>query len=312
MPEGNGFTPRRVLMCPPVYYKLPAMENVHMDMTDQPSKEIAWSQWLLIRNLYEMLGLNVFEVEPHPRLHSMVFAANGAWGVRNGDESDVVLSNFVNPTRQGEEDYFEDLLGNLGCNTFRLPESIYFEGQGDVITTRNYYLFGTGKRSQKEASDYLKRLLGLDRPIIELELRDDRFYHLDTCLMSLQSRNALMYCPEAFSRSSREKLASLNLRRFTLSGPAAMHFIANSVFVDNKVLLNVPFDGVPDMFMSMSAAGEALTPGDPRLKSLKSKFPPYGSVVKFLWDLDYEVIPVYTSEFKKSGAGIRCLTLFVD
>lgn len=308
----KNFTPGRIVMCPPTYYKLPAVENPHMDVKNQPDLEIAWKQWIAIRNLYEMLGVKVFEVEPHPRLHSMVFAANGAWGVNNESVSEIVLSNFVNPTRQGEEEYFGRLLRRLGCDVFKMPDNVFFEGQGDVITTNNCYLLGTGQRTDRRSGSYLGRLLKLDKPIVELELVSDRFYHLDTCLMSLRGKNLLIFHPGAFSDESLDRLRSLDVSSFEINERFAMKFVANSVFVGDHVLLNVPFENVPEEIFSLSASGVEITDSDPRLDWITNREAGYSFIVNHLRYAGYRIIPVFTSAYRKSGAGVRCLTLFVD
>ena len=133
-------TPTRVLMCPPTYYEIPAEENPHMDVNEQPDKHKAWLQWMVIRNSYQRFGLDVYEMEPVPRYWDMIFTANGAWG----RDRELVVANFRWPIRQDEKRFFKNWLKRLGCTVFELPQGIFFEGQGDVITLSDTYLFGAG------------------------------------------------------------------------------------------------------------------------------------------------------------------------
>jgi len=303
----------RVLMCPPAYYKIPAKENVHMDSRVQPNPHLAWLQWLTVRNLLEKFGVRVFEMEPQPHLYSMVFAANGGWGRYNERRrrSEVVLANFLNPTRQGEKEYCRRWLRRLGSVVYELPEHIVFEGQGDVITTSQGYVMAYGIRSSPEAPEYVQRLLELKKPTIQVCITDERFYHLDTCMCSLRFKNALVYYPGAFDEPSLARIRQLNLIRYEISEALAIRFVCNSVFVGNDILLNVP-DETTEQSFEMSADGKALSAEDRRLEELVGRNPEYGALLDFLRRLGYESIPVYTSELFKSGAGVRCLIQFLD
>ncbi|MDX1536052.1 MAG: arginine deiminase-related protein [Candidatus Spechtbacterales bacterium] len=314
-------TPEHVLMCNPVYFRIVSIDNPGMDTDTQPDLEIAQMQWATIHNLYTKLGLRVSVVPPHPERQDMVFTANGAWGRKRQDtgESEYILSNFRHPSRVREKEHFRRALNTYGYKTFELPEHVPFEGQGDIVTTNKAYLFGNGIRSSSEAVDYVRRMLELDKPVLPVKLVDPRFYHLDTCCMSLRGtkEDALMYVPEAFDEESLEVVRELDVsNKLEISARSALAeaMPCNSVFVDDIVLLNVPFEHYSDEAFSLSEAGEFLTDAhtDVRYKEILRTCEDYIDVMRFLWEMGYEIIPVYTSEFKKSGGGVRCLTLFLD
>lgn len=304
--------PTRVLMCPPDHYEIPAIENPHMNVDQQPDKNKAARQWAVIRNSYQRLGLNVFEMDAQPRFWDMIFTANGAWG-RNRE---MVLANFRQPIRRAESVHFKSWLERLECTVLELPPDVFFEGQGDVISLHNTFLFGAGVRSSPEAREYVRRLLSLDRPITPLDLVNPDFYHLDTCCMSLRGTDTegLVYYPEAFSDTSQQLLKELDVeKKFEVSEALAQCFVCNSVFISNTVLLNVPFADYSDDAFELSARGELMEADeDPRFREMIQHQPDYADLITFLRELGYSILPVYTSEYLLSGAGVRCLTLFLD
>ncbi|MEX0877971.1 MAG: hypothetical protein WDZ40_03910 [Candidatus Spechtbacterales bacterium] len=318
--ENISKTPRTVIMCPPAFYEIPAIENSSMDPDDQPEPARAWKQWVAIRNLYTKLGLTVYDMEPEPRFWDMIFTANGAWGAsraRLGD-AEYVLSNYRQPIRRGEKEFFKKILKSLGKNVFELPDNVFFEGQGDAIALNGYLLLGHGSRSSPEVGEYLRRMLLPTRPVVYLKLAmRDKFYHLDTCLMSLRGteKEGVIYYPAAFNDEGNEKIQNLyKVEKLKVHSSLADEFVCNSAFVDDTFLLNVSFGNYSEESFELSALGRPIEDKntDVRFKELVRYQPEYFSVIYFVEKLGYKVIPVYTSEFKKSGAGVRCLTLFVD
>lgn len=320
------YAPATVLMCPPAYYWISEKLNAWMDTKIQPDIHKAKRQWVMLHNLYVTFGLRVFEMEPRKYLTEMVFTANGAWGVynENTQKSEIVLSNFVFDRRQPEkEQYRKWIKDRLGFTTFELPEyrrdpkhTIFFEGQGDAVTATHAYFLGYGQRTGKETIEYLKRLLPLAKPVIPLGLRGDDFYHLDTCMMSLPEKNALIFYGAAFDGYSNlslinEYIEKHNVVAFRMNKNLAECFAANSVYIKDVILLNVPFPDYSEIAFEKSARGEFLHEDDIRLKEIIRQEPEYKDLIRFLWRLQYKIIPVYTSEFKKSGAGVRCMSLFL-
>lgn len=299
----------KVLMCPPTYYGIPAIENPSMDPNEQPDMAKAWRQWITVANLYERLGMNVYLIEPQERMWDLVFTANGAWG-RNGR---FVLSNFRQPIRRAERPHYREWLTNrLGYKTFELPEQVFSEGQGDAISLKDLYLFGYGFRSSPEAMEYVRELLRLEKPCMQVRLVDPTFYHLDTCAMSFPTKDVLMYYPGAFDEESLAKLRKLPIKRKEVSKKLAECFVCNSVYVGNTILVNVPFRDISEKSMILSARGVLLSKSDFRYREILEREPEYQDLFLWIWRLGYEIIPVYTSEFLLSGAGVRCLTLFLE
>lgn len=271
----------RVLMCLPTEYAIKWEINHWMDKDIQPDKERAWEQWHRVFEIYQKLGIKVYLIKPVRNLADMTFAANAAWG-RKGS---FILANFKPEERRPEQAYYKAWLEAHRFKVFSsLPENVTFEGQGDFVTIKEAYLMGWGVRSSLEAKDYIKKSLKLNKEIIPLRLADSefpdnpRFYHLDTCLMYLYPINAVMYYPDAFDKESQQRILDLDAEKIEVYKEEAENFVCNGIYHNETVVLANPSRRITSL--------------------LKKK--------------GLDVISVDTSEFKKSGAGPRCLTLFLD
>jgi N-dimethylarginine dimethylaminohydrolase len=299
-------------MCPPTYYAIPAVENPRMNVDDQPDSHRAWLQWVSLFNLLTLLGVKINLIEPARDVWELVFTANGAWG-RGGK---FILSNFRYPSRRPEKTHYKRWLQWLGFEVIEIPEQIFFEGQGDVITLQECYLFGQGFRSSPEAKKYLEGLLPLRKKVITLNLVDPYFYHLDTCFCHILPKNASLYYPGAFDQKSLELIRKLPGQKLEISESLAKKLVLNSIYTqdqqDTVVLLNVPLGRVESKNFLDSAQGLPLNTKEPRYQELLELDPEYETVLNFLWELGCKIVPIYTSEFEKSNAGGRCLILFLD
>ena len=271
----------RVLMCPPTEYKIGRKINHWMNPNNQPDKKRAWEQWHKVFEIYQKLGIKVYLIKPVPGLADMVFCANAAWG-RKGN---FVLSNFKWPERQAEQEHYKKWLRIYGFKTLNpFPENVTFEGQGDLITLKEAYLFGYGVRSSLTAKSFIEKKLKLKKEIIPLRLvdpkfpQDPRFYHLDTCLMYVAPIDTIIYYPGAFDKESQEKISRLKTHKIEVYEEEAENFTCNGVCFKNTVVLG----------------------GASR------------RIINLLKRKGLEVISIEMSEFKKSGGGLRCLTLFLD
>lgn len=307
---------KTVIMCHPSYYKIQAIENVHMRLDNQPHRPTAEKQWTLIHNLYEHYGYSVLLIDPVHFLHSMVFTANGGLIVEKGAGYNILLSNFLNATRQDEKTYYREFADTHSMEYFEVPQdewnphnTIFFEGQGDVVVTQNAYFLGYGIRSHLKSHTYVERMLNLKRPLISLRLINDKFYHLDTCKLSCYEKNAVVYYPEAFDNEGLKNIQSFDTEQYKVSERLALNFVCNSVALPDVIFLNIPFPYTEEEFQ-LSKKGVLLSEKDIRFKSIIEKEPEYENLIRWFWKLGYGVIPVYTSEYRKSGAGAQCLSLF--
>lgn len=336
-------TYKRGLMCAPCYYDIPAAENPHMTGKQPINQELALREWTDEANGLQHLALPIDFMPPVPERWDMPFTANGGYA-HNGK---ALLSNFYWPIRRGEKKHFRAALMRMGFSpetgTLReLPDSITWEGQGDVLDGPQGMIFhGWGFRSDREALPYVKDLLLPYEKLVPLHLVNPEFYHLDTCAMPIPARNALVFYPKAFDSDTLKKIQSLQLDRIELSSYLAYCFVANSPVLGDTVLLNVPFVPTSEC-RDLSVRGVFLTEKDPRFEHLfsidngawqdnkelaakmwagargihpfylegqKEYKADYIWFVRQLWLRNLNVVPIYTSQFMPSGAGARCCVM---
>src|SRR5690606_6981020 len=102
-----------------------------------------------------------------------------------------------------------------------LPKNIIFEGEAEACWFQDKLLIGIGFRSNSDSVEYLKQHLRLD--VIELQLIDPYFYHLDTCLFVIDDQTVCYY-PPAFSPASQSILQALIPQPIILSEADAQNF----------------------------------------------------------------------------------------
>lgn len=194
--------PGRVLLTSPTHFDVEYVINPHMaDHVGAVDGQQAGREWRLLHDAYESLGLTVNVVEGVEGLADMVFCANQTLPYyRPSDgERGVVVSRMHAPQRRGEVEHFERFFRNIGYEIVHLDEHLVpdFEGMGDAIWHPRRYLLwgGFGIRSSRQAYEEISRKL--DVRVLLLNLKDEDFYHLDTCFSVLDDRTVLI-CPIAF------------------------------------------------------------------------------------------------------------------
>jgi N-dimethylarginine dimethylaminohydrolase len=183
----------------------------------------------------------------------------------------VLLSNFRYPERQPETEQFAQWFRAHGRTTLKKAAN-FFEGGGDNLLCGNKILAGHGFRSAPEAADELRGYFDLE--VIPLKIIDPFFYHLDTSLAVLSDDTVAFY-PGALDEGSQKRLrdAIPNVIEATLE--EAKGFSLNAVSDGHTVVT--------------SNASE----------SLLQKYREAG----------FAVIGTPILEFRKSGGGVKCLTL---
>ena len=265
-----GATPRHYLMCEPTHYTVSYRINPWMDPQRVTDTDLAVRQWRTLRDTYLELGHTVETIDPIPGLPDMVYAANGATVV----DGVVYSARFRYPERAAEGPAYQKWFADRGFVTHTAEQ--VNEGEGDLLVVGDLILAGTGFRSDRASHAELQELVG--RPVISLELVDDRYYHLDTALAVLSSDPAspqVAYYPPAFSPGSRAVLERL----FPDAGVATDDDAA-------ALGLNAVSDGLHVVVA-------------PRATHLAGE----------LRDRGYTPIPVDTSELLKGGGGAKCCTL---
>lgn len=183
----------------------------------------------------------------------------------------VMLARFKHRERQGETAYFRQWFEQNGYSDIRLPEHD-FEGEGDALVCGEKILAGSGFRSDPRCHAELSQFF--DREVISLNLVDPRFYHLDTC-MAVLDEQTIMFYPEAFDAVSEERIRTAALRVIEAEPEDALAFGLNAVSDGQNVMMS----------------HRAL------------------NLIETLKEYGYNPVPVDITEFKKSGGGVKCLTL---
>jgi N-dimethylarginine dimethylaminohydrolase len=241
-----------------------------MDRKRSADRALALRQWQQLCDTLQSLGCAVEQTAPQAGLPDMVFTANA--GLVVGTK--FIRSNFRHKERQGEAPFFEEWFAKRGHEIVRLPEQLFFEGEGDALFCGEALFCGYRFRSDIRAHQWLGSLLGC--LVISVELVDSRFYHLDTCFCPLPDGRAVWY-PGAFDeygqRAIREHTAGLT----EVSRDEAWQFACNAIVLGHDIVLP---EGCPQLGRALAAEG-------------------------------YHCHALPMTEFIKAGGACKCLTLLV-
>jgi N-dimethylarginine dimethylaminohydrolase len=233
-----------------------------------------------LQNALRRAGAEIVLIDGVEGLPDMVFPANAAV-VFDGR---AIVARFRFPERQGESAHFRAAFESLRqrgllAEVADFPDGIHQEGAGDCIwdRTRGHFWVGHGQRSTHDSVAALADFFG--RPMISLELVNDRFYHLDTCFCVLP-RGQILYYPPAFSPDGlsaiRAQVPAADL--IEASDEDAARFCVNAVALGDNVVMAEP---APDLIERLAAHG-------------------------------YQVHGVPLAPFILSGGGAYCMTLRLD
>lgn len=183
----------------------------------------------------------------------------------------ILLSSFRYPERRAETMYFEKWFRAHGYTKFK-KATHFFEGGGDNLVCGDKILAGHGFRSDPETADELREYFGLE--VVPLKIIDPYFYHLDTSVSVLSSDTVAFY-PGAIDQASQKRLRAAvpNVIEATLE--EAQGFGLNAV-----------------------SDGRTVITSD-KSESLLQKYR----------DAGFEVVGTPILEFRKSGGGVKCMTL---
>ncbi|HMQ11399.1 MAG TPA: arginine deiminase-related protein [Oligoflexia bacterium] len=269
-----------VIMCPPTYFKIIDVKNIHMQgQIGNVDHDKALAQWNAMKQAVIDEGYVVYEIDPVENLEDMVFAANPAFVGRNSQgEKIVLLSNMKHASRKKEVSSYAQWFEEHGYQVKNLPNADYnFEGNGDALWHPQKHLIwgGYGFRTEWEVYDEISKIY--DAPVCRVNLQKPHFYHLDTCFCPLNSESILYY-PEAFDQ------AGIDLIKYYFKDPievdqdeAQQNFACNSMVLGKSVFIQK---------------------GSPK-------------TVAALKERNFKVIELDTSEFMKSGGSVFCMKLQV-
>lgn len=272
--------PNAVLMVEPTYYDVLYAINIHMKDEQGQLRKVdcskAIAQWNSLKKVIEKVGLATHVLAGQEGLPDMVFSANQSFPL---GPDHVLLSQMATTERSGELPFFEKYYRQAGFQVEHFPEELKdlpFESMGDVLWHPQKRLLwcGRGPRTKQPCLEWLSETF--DLPWVGLNLIRDEFYHLDTCLVLLDSKSAA-YIPSAFDKESKEKIQSSFERLIELDEDEAVHgFAGNAWCADGQHVI------------------------------IQKDNPLFCQSVK---ELGFDVIEVDTSEFIKGGGSVFCMKL---
>jgi N-dimethylarginine dimethylaminohydrolase len=200
---------KKLLMVTPQHFNVEYAINPYMKnekgQLQNIDRELAQTQWRNLKETFEKIGLPVEVIEGQAGLPDMVFCANQSFPfIREGQfkaSHSVLLSHMRSQFRKEEVAIFEKYYQREKYDVFGLDDSSKcFEGNGDALLhpTLNLVFGGYGPRTDKVVYKELNERFDLN--VVLLELKTEDFYHLDTCLMILNSETAAIQ-PTAFSET---------------------------------------------------------------------------------------------------------------
>jgi N-dimethylarginine dimethylaminohydrolase len=261
---------RELLLCPPDYYGIEYEINPWMSRARGAEAALAQKQWKDLYATLTNLESKIHLVAPQPKLPDMVFTANA--GLAVGKK--FIPSNFRHQERPREAPHFVHWMEKHGYETVWLPESLYFEGEGDALFGGDVLFCGYKFRSDIQSHRAVADILGC--LVVSVELVDPRFYHLDTCFCPLPDGTAFWF-PAAFDEYGQRAIREHVRELIDVSEDEAAHFSCNAVVLEREIVL---------------------PQGAPKL-------------VAALQDRGYRCHELAMSEFLKAGGACKCLTLFL-
>ncbi len=260
---------KKILLCPPTFYDIEYEINPWMHVENKVDKDKVLMEYEVLKNTYQSLGVEILEIDPVKGLPDMVYAANFGF-VKNNL---FVKSNFKYKERQKESEYSKKYFQNIGFEIAEIPAEISFEGQGDLLYSNGKYFMGYGKRSSLGAKKYLEDFLKGE--VIEFELSDPYFYHLDMSFAPLDNKTVVIN-KNSFDQDGIDKIYK-NFKNVIVAGDTDNKiFACNLVVVDKNIVVG---QGISD--------------------ELKNNFAKYG----------FKTHEVPTTEYGKGGGSVKCLTL---
>lgn len=231
--------PRNVLMVDPQHFKVTYVINPYMEgQVGRVDQARAAAQWESVADAYEHLGLEILKMTGPPDLPDMVFCANQTLpGLNRDGRRQVLLSRMASVERQPEVDYFQTFFTSRGYSVSRLDRPDRLEGCGDAIWHHDLRLLWCGHGFRSDPEGFEEACTLFDVTGILLELRDESFYHLDTCL-AIVDRETALWVPPAFSSESAGLIERLIPRLIEVPRDEAISLLAcNAHSPDGKNVL---------------------------------------------------------------------------
>ena len=226
---------------------------------------------------------------PH-NVPDLIFAANWGLPLPRLPKPTVILASMKYRQRQLEEPIVQSILESRDIICLP-PLPTVFEGQAELKWFHGGLkaIQGYGFRSTKTAVPAIRHRLhsiyhsyGLPDPeILALKQIDPALYHLDLCILEIDAKRTLVM-KQAFSPQDIQRLKTFLGPSNVLVLDTPDLFLCNSIVLKDKILVNKPMISDPATYRQI----EAFT--------------------------NKKIHVLDTSEFNKSGGGIRCMVLAME
>jgi len=269
-----------VLFCDPQHFNIVDSKNPFMKPGEPLDLKLARQQWESVKQTFTDAGFAVHVLASVADLEDMVFANNQIFVGESREGKFIVPSRMRYASRQREVPHYVSWFKQRGYRVIELDYGEdYLEGHGDLLwhADGSKVWAGYGFRSTLGGvKKFVAAMEPLGIKVIPVELRDPRFYHLDTCFAPLTSKAVLVH-PAAFTPQSYQTIQQNCERVYIVGEDDALKFVCNGV----------------------AAGGRFITPHlSPQLANALSRE-------------RLEPVVVDTSEFQKSGGSVCCLKLFI-
>lgn len=227
----SGVSMPRILMCPPDHFGIEYEINPWMNRSLGAVRQLAFQQWVTLRDTLAGLGATIELLEPQPGLPDLVFTANA--GLVFGNL--FLSSSFRHEVRAKESPIFDAWFASHDFTVEHLPNGLFHEGAGDALYCGDILFAGYRQRSDANAHQWVGQRFG--SRVLPLELVNPRFYHLDTCFCPLSPTEAI-YFPDAFDPYGRRVVEGHVPTLIPVVEDEAHRFGCNAVVVGKTVVHN--------------------------------------------------------------------------
>ncbi|HEY3463596.1 MAG TPA: arginine deiminase-related protein [Amycolatopsis sp.] len=245
-PSSAGEAPashRRLLMCPPKYFRIDYEINPYMHVGVQPDLDAAIAEHEAIVEAHLAAGRKVEFVDADPACPDMTYTANAA--VVRGNRA--VLATLP-PERAAETPHHRTWLRDNG---FEVAETRYaFSGQGDALACGDLLLAAHGQRTDARAFRTLAR--HLDCEVVGLRTTSARWYDLDLAVAVVHPGAVLAYNPEALDAPSLRTLRGLGMELIEVAPEEAAAFALNLISDGRTVTMT---SGAPRLAADLRSSG---------------------------------------------------------
>lgn len=269
--------PTGVLLCDPQYFDIVDVKNPFMAGSGSVDTTRARQQWNAMADAFRRTGAEVLVMPPVAGCEDMVFCANTALtGLDRDGARCAVVSHMLHPSRQREIEPSISTFEQLGYNIRQMPGPARFEGGGDAVwhVGRNRLFAGSGPRSEPAAYEFVKEVFGCE--VVPMTLLSPQFYHLDTCFCVIDEETALIH-PPALTKDGYDAACRFFSNVIEVDADEAMRFACNACSIADTVLIE------------QSAI----------------------RTIEQLRQHGFDVLPVDTSEFMKSGGSVYCMKQYL-